>query len=407
MKKLFVEDLDLKGKKVLIRVDFNVPLDEKGGITDDTRIRGALPTIKYVLRQGGKAILISHLGRPGGERVEKLSLSPVAVRLSRLLGREVKFIDDCLGEKVKTAVSRMGEGEVILLENLRFYPGEKKGDEEFARRLADDYELYIDDAFGTAHRSHASIVGVTGFIPRSAMGYLMEKEVRYLGRALDDPRRPFLAILGGAKVSDKIQVIKSLLRRVDALLIGGAMAYTFLREKGIPVGASRVETVVSDKKGKEMDISRLVREILKQAESGQVPILLPVDHVEAERFSDEAATRVVGKTGIDPGWMGLDIGPETVKLYSARIKDAGTVFWNGPMGVFEMEPFARGTMAIARALADSTAISIIGGGDSVAAIRESGVADRITHISTGGGASLEFLEGETLPGIAALTDVSG
>lgn len=405
MSKLLIEDLDLKGKKVLIRADFNVPLDEDGGITDDTRIRKALPTIKYVLQQGGSVILISHLGRPGGERVEGLSLRPVADRLSRLLGREVKFIDDCLGEKVKSSVGRMAPGEVVLLENLRFYPGEKKGDREFARRLAAGYDLYIDDAFGTAHRGHASMVGVTEFIPRSAMGYLMEKETCYLGRALDNPRRPFLAILGGAKVSDKIQVIKSLLRRVDALLIGGAMAYTFLREKGVPVGDSRVETVISDKEGEEIEVSRLVREILKQAESDRVPLLLPVDHVEADRFSAEARIRVV-EAAIDPGWMGLDIGPETVKLYSSRIKTAGTVFWNGPMGVFEMEPFAGGTMAIARALADSSAISIIGGGDSAAAIRQSGVADRITHISTGGGASLEFLEGKTLPGLAALTEVS-
>jgi len=404
MDKLFIEDLNLKGKRVLIRVDFNVPLDDQGRITDDTRIRAALKTIRYVIEHGGRAIIISHLGRPGGKKDGTLSLSPAAERLGKLLGRKVKFITDCAGAKAEEAAAGMAGGEVILLENLRFHPGEKKGDPEFARSLARLADLYIDDAFGTAHRAHASMVAVPELIGTAAAGYLLKKEIDYLGRAVEAPKRPFIAILGGAKVSDKIGVIKNLLNRVDSLLIGGAMAYTFLKAQGIPVGDSKVEEEIEGKDGGKISVINLVKEIMEKAEKNGVEILLPLDHIEADRFDAGAETRIVPRDGINQGWLGMDIGPETIELYSRRIAAAGTVVWNGPMGVFEMEPFAGGTMAVARALAASPAISIIGGGDSVAAVNRSGVADRITHISTGGGASLEFLRGKTLPGINALTD---
>ena len=404
MPKLFIEDLDLKGKRVLIRVDFNVPLDDDKRITDDTRIRAALPTIRYVASRGGKAILMSHLGRPDGKRDGAFSLAPVASRLSELLGKPVAFADDCVGEKAASAVARLKGGDVLLLENLRFYPGEEAGDEAFARSLASLGDVYIDDAFGTAHRPHASMVGVTKFLPQAAGGYLLKKEIDYLGQAVGNPSHPFIAILGGAKVSDKIKVIKNLLDRVDELLIGGAMAYTFLKAQGIAVGSSKVEGVITDKKGRRIDVPALVQEILGKAAAKKVTILLPLDHVAAERFAADAATKIVPRDGIPDNWMGMDIGPKTTEAFAREIAKAKTVLWNGPMGVFEMKPFAAGTMAVARALADSRAVTIVGGGDSVAAVNQSGVADKITHISTGGGASLEFLEGKVLPGIAALTD---
>jgi len=404
MPKLFIEDLDLKGKRVLIRVDFNVPLDDDKRITDDTRIRAALPTIRYVASRGGKAILMSHLGRPDGKRDGAFSLAPVASRLSELLGKPVAFADDCVGEKAASAVARLKGGDVLLLENLRFYPGEEAGDEAFARSLASLGDVYIDDAFGTAHRPHASMVGVTKFLPQAAGGYLLKKEIDYLGQAVENPSRPFIAILGGAKVSDKIKVIKNLLDRVDELLIGGAMAYTFLKAQGVPVGSSKVEGVITDKKGRQIDVPALVKEILGKAAAKKATILLPLDHVAAERFAADAATKIVPRDGIPDNWIGMDIGPKTTEAFAREIAKAKTVLWNGPMGVFEMKPFAAGTMAVARALADSRAVTIVGGGDSAAAVNQSSVADKITHISTGGGASLEFLEGKVLPGIAALTD---
>ncbi len=404
MAKLFIEDLGLKGKRVLIRVDFNIPLDENQNITDDTRIKSALPTINYVVDHGGKAILMSHLGRPKGQSNPKYSLAVAAPRLSKLIGKKVVFVDDCIGQKVKNAVTRMSDGDILLLENLRFYPGEKKGDDAFAGELASLGDVYIDDAFGTAHRAHASMVGVTKFIDRCAAGYLLKKEIEYLGQAVRDPKKPFVAIMGGAKVSDKIKVIESLIEKVDAILIGGAMAYTFLKVKGIPVGSSRVEEIIEDKKGNKINVPELVNSILKKAALKKVDILLPVDHIEGDKFAEDANVKIVGQSGIENGWMGLDIADETIKLFSEKIKEAGTVVWNGPMGVFEMELFAKGTMAIAKALAGSDAVSIVGGGDSVAAINKSGLAEKITHISTGGGASLEYLEGKELPAIAALSD---
>lgn len=404
MSKLFIEDLDLKGKRVLIRVDFNVPLDKRGKITDDTRIRAALPTIRYVAGQGGRAILMSHLGRPDGKRDPASSLAPAAARLAELLGQPVAFAEDCIGEKASSAVARLKNGDVLLLENLRFHAGEEAGDEAFARSLAALGDVYVDDAFGTAHRAHASMVGVTKFLPQSASGYLLRKEIEYLGRAVENPARPFVAILGGAKVSDKIKVIKNLLDRVDALLIGGAMAYTFLKASGVAVGASKTEGVITDKKGRQIDVPALVQEILAKAAAKKVKILLPVDHVAAERFAADAPSRVVPRDGIPAGSLGMDIGPKTIRAFSEEIARAKTVLWNGPMGVFEMAPFAAGTFAVARAMAASSAVTIVGGGDSVAAVNGSGVAEKITHISTGGGASLEFLEGKVLPGLAALTD---
>jgi len=404
MEKLFIDDLELRGKRALIRVDFNVPLDERGRITDDTRIRAALKTIRTVIDRGGRAILISHLGRPGGKRDESLSLAPVAERLGKVLDKKVAFISDCVGPEAEEAAAGMADGDVILLENLRFHPGEKKGDHGFARALSQLADIYIDDAFGTAHRAHASMVAVPELIGTAAAGYLLKKEIDYLGQAVKNPKRPFVAILGGAKVSDKISVITNLLDRVDSLLIGGAMAYTFLKGQGIPVGGSKVEDEVEGANGEKINVIDLVNEIVEKAEKKGIEILLSLDHIEADRFAADAETKIVPREGIEDGWLGMDIGPETIELYCRRIAAAGTIVWNGPMGVFEMKPFSGGTMAIARALADSEAISIIGGGDSVSAVNRSGVADRITHISTGGGASLEFLEGKTLPGINALTD---
>ncbi|MBI1884369.1 MAG: phosphoglycerate kinase [Chlamydiae bacterium] len=394
MPKLFVEDLNFKDKRVLIRVDFNVPLDGHLSITDDTRIREALPTIRYVLDHGGKAILMSHLGRPKGKPEPKMSLKPVAARLSELLKKVVKMAPDCVGPLAEERVSKMKSGDLLLLENLRFHAEEEAGDEAFAKKIAQLGDLYVNDAFGTAHRAHASMVGVTHHIAQCASGYLLRKEIQYLDEAVNRPQRPFVAILGGAKVSDKINVIENLLEKVDTLLIGGAMAYTFLLAKGLPVGNSLVEKDKVD----------LARQLLAKAASEKKELLIPVDHVVSEKLEEGTRTWTVPQGGIGPGQIGADIGPETIRLYSERIKNAKTVLWNGPMGVFELTPFARGTEWIAQAMAECEGVTIVGGGDSIAALSRLELADKMTHVSTGGGASLEFLEGQELPGIAALTD---
>jgi len=398
VRKLFIDDLNLKGKRVLVRVDFNVPLDENLNITDDIRIVSALPTIKKIIHDGGKAILMSHLGRPKGERIEKFSLKPVALRLSELLNQEVKFAPDCIGEEVKKIVNEMKEGDVVLLENLRFHSGETKNDPEFAKQLAELGEVYINDAFGTAHRAHASTEGVTKYIDQCAAGYLMQKEIEFLGNAVNKPVRPFTAILGGAKISGKIDVIKSLFQKVDNLIIGGGMAFTFFKAMGYEIGKSLLEEEKID----------LAKEILEKAERTKMSFLLPMDVVVANEFSNDAEFEIVDVENIPPGKMGLDIGPKSVELFKKVIMNSKTVVWNGPMGVFEFDNFAKGTFAIAEALAEATgngAITIIGGGDSAAAIKKAGLSNKVSHVSTGGGASLEFLEGKTLPGIAALTDV--
>jgi phosphoglycerate kinase len=390
MTKLTITDLNVAGKRVLVRCDFNVPLDKALNITEDLRIRAALPTIEYLLAHGAAVILCSHLGRPKGGPEDKLRLTPVAARLSELLGRPVLKLDDCVGPEVEAAVKAMQPGEVVLLENLRFHDAETDNDPVFAQQLAALADLFVSDAFGTVHRAHASTAGVCAFLP-SAAGFLLQREIEFLGGALENPKRPFVAILGGAKVSDKIAVIENLLSKADKLLIGGGMANTFLKAQGYELGDSLVEDGSLD----------LARELLGR---GGERLLLPVDLVIADAFKADAATRTVGVDGIEPGWRALDIGPKTVALYASAVVDAGTVIWNGPMGVFEFRAFAAGTFALAQALADSQAVTIIGGGDSAAAVEQSGLADRITHISTGGGASLEFLEGRELPGIAALTD---
>ena len=394
MDKLSIDGLDLKGKKVLIRVDFNVPL-EKGKVTDDTRIRASLPTIRKVLEQGGKAILISHLGRPKGKIKEELRLNPVAERLGELLKKRVKKLDDCIGEKVKKIVSRSREGEVILLENLRFHKEEETNDPEFAKELASLADIFINDAFGTAHRAHASTVGVTKFLP-SACGYLLKKEIEYLGKVLTNPERPFIVILGGAKVSTKIGVIKSLFGKADIFIFGGGMAYTFFRARGVETGRSLVEE----------DKIELAKEILIEAIRKGIPILLPIDHVVADRIAVDAKVKIVQRLGIPPDWQAVDIGPATITKFGHAINKAKTVLWNGPMGIFEIEPFSKGTFAIAKLLAESKVTTVIGGGDSVAAIAKIGLTDKMSHVSTGGGASLEFLEGKELPGVAALTNKS-
>jgi phosphoglycerate kinase len=403
MTKLSIRDLELQHKHVLMRVDFNVPLTEDGReITDDTRILETLPTIEYALRHKAKLILASHLGRPKGKPNPKYSLRPVVDRLRVLLDHHlgesvnVAFSPDCVGELATELSRQLESGQVLLLENLRFHPQEEANDPQFAEQLASLCELYVNDAFGSAHRAHASTEGITHFVKQSAAGLLMEKELKYMGKALTEPAKPFVAILGGAKVSDKIEVIDNLLSKVDALLIGGGMAYTFLKAKGQEVGKSLVEA----------DKIEVAREALKKAEEKGVRFLLPVDHVLADKFAPDAKTQVFSGDGPFPAdWMALDIGPKTVELFSEEIAEARTIVWNGPMGVFEMPAFAAGTTKIAKAVAKNVeAISIIGGGDSVAAVKQAGVADQITHISTGGGASLEFLEGKKLPGVEALTD---
>ena len=386
-----VNQLELRGKRVFIRVDFNVPQDEKNNITDDTRILLSLPTIRFVSEAGGKVILASHLGRPKGKRNPKFSLAPVAERLSQLLEKKVAFATDCIGEEVQKQIGGMKEGEVLLLENLRFYPEEEKNEESFSKALASLCDVYVNDAFGAAHRAHASTEGMTRFMKVVAAGFLMMKEVESLEKALVNPQKPYVAILGGAKVSDKIGVIQNLLNKVNTLLIGGGMAYTFLKAEGFQVGRSLVEE-------EQIDFSL---NLLKEAK-GKIKFLLPSDHVAAERMEVQAQREIVKSDRIPSDWICLDIGPETVKTFSEEIKSARTIVWNGPMGVFEMEPFSQGTFAIAKAIANSFAFSIVGGGESVAAVNQAGVADKISHISTGGGASLEFLEGKKLPGIEAL-----
>ncbi len=394
MAKMSITDVDLKGKRVLMRVDFNVPLNDKQEVTDDTRIKAALPTIRYAVEKGAKLLLISHLGRPKGKAVPALSLAPAAARLSKLLGKPVPLAPDCIGDAVKTEEAKLGPGQVLMLENCRFHAGDEKNDEGMSRALAELCDLFVNDAFGTAHRAHASTVGVTRFVPVSVAGFLMAKEVEYLGRALHNPARPFVAVLGGAKVSDKIGVLKNLVTKVDALLVGGGMAYTFLKAQGMEIGTSLLEA----------DKLEVAKEILNQARAKGITFLLPMDHVIAEKPDAAAATRVVDSTAMPAGWMGLDIGPKAREAFAKIIRGAKTVVWNGPMGVFELAPFAEGTVAVARAIAASGATSIVGGGDSVAAAAQAGVTDKMTHISTGGGASLEFLEGIELPGVAALTE---
>lgn len=389
-----VDDINVKGKRVLVRCDFNVPLQD-GKITDEVRIVEALPTIKKLINDGGKVILCSHLGKPKGPD-PKFTLAPVAERLSQLLGKKVVFANDdnVVGEKAKAAIAAMKEGDVVLLENTRFRPEETKNGEAFSKDLASICDVFVDDAFGTAHRAHCSNVGVTQFVKTAVVGYLMQKEIQFLGNAVNNPERPFVAILGGSKVSSKISVIENLLDKVDTLIIGGGMAYTFMKALGEEVGNSLLEP----------DYIDFAKKMMEKAEKKGVKLLIPVDTVVADSFSNDANFKTVGRGGIEPGWQGLDIGEQTRKLYTEALKGAKTVVWNGPMGVFEMPNFAAGTLAIAKALAELDATTIIGGGDSVAAVNQLGYGDKMTHISTGGGASLEFLEGKELPGIAAAND---
>ncbi|MBP5739028.1 MAG: phosphoglycerate kinase [Abditibacteriota bacterium] len=401
MNKKTVKDIDVAGKRVLVRVDFNVPLDADRNITDDRRIVAALPTIKYLVDNGARVILMSHLGRPKTDDDGKVlpdsaaafNMAPVAKRLSEKLGQDVKVVDDCIGDAVKKAAFDLKDGEVLLLENVRFYKKEKKNDPKFAEELASLGEIYVNDAFGTAHRAHASTEGVTAYLP-AVSGFLLEKEIEYLGNAVGNPKRPFLAILGGAKVADKIPVIDNLLDKVDCLIIGGGMAYTFLKAKGYEIGTS-----LFDEEGFE-----LAKKAMAKADEKGVKLLLPVDVKVAKEFSNDSESKVVSADAIPSDWMGMDIGPETIKLFSEAIAASKTVVWNGPMGVFEMSNFANGTNAVAQAMADSDATTIIGGGDSAAAVQQMGFAEKMSHVSTGGGASLEFLEGKTLPGVAALND---
>jgi len=390
-----IDDLQLSGKRVLVRCDFNVPLDDAGRITDDKRITESLPTIRKIISEGGRAILASHLGRPKGERKEKYSLRPVAERLSELLGREVPLAPDCVGAKTEEMVAGMSDGDVLLLENLRFHKEEEANDEEFARALARLADVYVNDAFGTAHRAHASTEAVARFVPEKAAGYLMLKELRFLGDAVADPERPFTAILGGSKISGKIDVIDALLGKCDTILVGGGMMFTFFKAQGKEIGASLVEE----------DKIEVARRVLEDAAARQVSLLLPLDTVLADRFAEDAETKTASIDDIPTGWMGLDIGPVTRAQFAEVIASSKTIVWNGPMGVFEMPKFAEGTRAVAEALAAATgngATTIVGGGDSAAAIAQFGLEEKVTHVSTGGGASLEFLEGKELPGVAAL-----
>ena len=390
-----IEDIDVKGKKVLVRCDFNVPLQD-GKITDENRLVGALPTIKYLLEKGAKVILCSHLGKPKGEPKPELSLAPVAKRLSEMLGKEVVFAadDNVVGENAKAAVAKLKDGEAVLLQNTRYRIEETKNKENFSKELASLADVFVNDAFGTAHRAHCSTVGVTQFIDTAVCGYLIQKELKFLGNAVEDPTRPFIAILGGAKVSDKINVINNLLEKVDTLIIGGGMSYTFEKAQGFTIGTSLVEEDKID----------YAKEMIQKAKDKGVKLLLPIDNVVGDKFDVSAKPVITEDENIKDGYMGLDIGPKTSKLYADAIKNAKTVVWNGPMGVFELDSFANGTKAVAKAMAESGATTIIGGGDSAAAVNQLGFGDKMTHISTGGGASLEFLEGKELPGIAALND---
>lgn len=394
MDKKTIDKLDIKNKRVFIRADFNVPLDENGNITDDSRIRATLPTINYAIDEGAKVILASHLGRPKGKPDQKYSLAPVAKRLNRLLNKEVKFLKDCIGPDVEHTVKGMRPGDVVLLENLRFHPEEEKNDEGFSKALASLADVYVNDAFGTAHRAHASTYGITKHIKYSVAGFLMKKEIDYLQKTVANPIRPFVAILGGAKVSGKIGVIENLKDKVDKVIVGGAMAFTFIKAAGLETGNSLVEPEM-------IDIAKRIEQSVRQR---GVKFYLPVDFVVAESMNDGAETKIVTSQEIPKGWVGLDIGPATTRLFSEAIQDAKTIIWNGPMGMFEKDAYSRGTFAIARAVADAYATTIVGGGDTDVAVHRAGVSDSITFISTGGGASLELLEGKELPGLAALTD---
>ncbi|MDH4619488.1 phosphoglycerate kinase [Brevibacillus sp. AY1] len=392
MNKKSIRDVELAGKRVFCRVDFNVPMQD-GVITDDTRIRAAVPTIRFMVDAGAKVILASHFGRPKGQVVEEMRLTPVAAHLSGLLGKEVTKLDDSVGAEVKAAVEQMEQGDVLLLENVRFHAGEEKNDPELAKSFAELADLFVNDAFGTAHRAHASTAGIAQYIPAVA-GLLMEKEIRFMGGALSHPERPFTAIVGGAKVKDKIAVIENLLTKVDNLIIGGGMANTFLKAQGYAIGSSLCEDDKLD----------LARTLMEQAKERGVQLLMPIDVVIADRFAADAQKQTVSIDGIPDGWMALDIGPKTVEAYHRVIVESKTVVWNGPMGVFEMDAFAQGTIGVAVAMKECSGTTIIGGGDSVAAVEKAGVAEQMTHISTGGGASLEFMEGKELPGVAVLTD---
>ncbi len=397
MNKLSIDKLDLKNKRVLVRVDFNVPLDDNLKVTNDIRIVESLPTIKKIINSEGKAILMSHLGRPKGERKPEFSLKPAAEKLSELLGKDVKLAPDCIGSETEKIVNEMKSGDVILLENVRFHKQEEKNDPEFAKQLAKLGDVYINDAFGSAHRAHASTEGVTKFIKTCAAGYLMQKELEYLGKALAQPKRPYCAVLGGAKISGKIDVINNLLDKVDSLIIGGGMAFTFFKAQGKEIGKSLLEA----------EKLELAKELLEKVKSSKIKFLLPVDVVVAGEFKNDSPSEVVGIDKIPADKMGLDIGPETIKLFSDELMKSKTIVWNGPMGVFEMDNFAKGTFTIANILSEATekgAVTVIGGGDSAAAISKVGLEDKVSHVSTGGGASLEFLEGKVLPGVAALTD---
>jgi len=398
MNKLSIDSVNFKNKKVLVRVDFNVPLDENQNITNDIRIKASLPTINKLVDDGGKVILMSHLGRPKGERKQEFSLKPAAVRLGELLGKEVKLAPDCIGEETEKLVNEMNSGDVILLENVRFHKEETDNEPEFAKQLASIGEVFVNDAFGSAHRAHASTEGVTKFIDTCAAGYLMQKELDYLGSALAEPKRPYCAILGGAKISGKIDVINNLLHKVDTLIVGGGMAFTFFKAQGKEIGKSLLEEEKLD----------LAKELLGKLDNSKVKFLLPVDVVVSEEFRNDSVAETVSVDNIPSNKMGLDIGKESIKLFKNELRKSKTIVWNGPMGVFEMDNFAEGTMEIAKTLAEATsngAVTVIGGGDSASAISKSGLEKQVSHVSTGGGASLEFLEGKKLPGVAALTDI--
>ncbi len=385
-----IRDLPLEGKRVLIRVDFNVPMKE-GKVTDTTRIQASLPTLRWALEKNGRVILMSHLGRPDGKVVEELRMKPVAAELQKLIGRPVQTVNDCIGPEAEAAAARLKPGEILLLENLRFHPEEEKNDPAFSKALASMGDCYVNDAFGTAHRAHASTAGVADLLPAAA-GFLMEKELEALGSVMQNPERPYWLILGGAKVSDKIKLINHLIDRVDGILIGGGMQYTFFAAQGIPVGKSPVEKAHLG----------TAKEILAKAQQKNVTVLLPLDHVVADKFAPDAQRKTTEKPGVPDNWEGMDIGPKTAQAFKKALQGAKTILWNGPLGVFEMEPFAAGTRAVAEAVAGSGAVSVVGGGDTAAAITKFGLAGKMTHVSTGGGASLEFLEGRVLPGVAAL-----
>lgn len=396
MDKMTLKDIDVEGKKVLMRVDFNVPI-ENGKIGDDNRIVQALQSINYVTKRGGKLILMSHLGRPGGEVDESLSLRPVAEHLQTLVDAKVHFAEDCIGKKASSVIDQASNGEIVLLENARFHKGEKANDEDFSKKLAAHGDLFCNDAFGSSHRAHSSVAGVTRFLQPAVSGFLLEKEIKYLSGSINNPSSPFVAILGGAKVSDKIGVIENLLDKVDTIIIGGGMTYTFYKAKGLPIGNSLVEEDKVD----------LAAELIEKAEEKGLKFMLPIDSVVAKEFKNDAEHKVVDEDGIEDGWIAVDIGPQSAISFGNIIKNGKTVVWNGPMGVFEMENYADGTFAVAEALAEATelgATTIIGGGDSAAAIKKAGLEDAVSHVSTGGGASLMFLEGKDLPGVVALTD---